>query len=220
MSQTALRFRLARWACAVLAPPLAVLALHEVLTLRAAALQPAFVVRFLSGGLTNDVFGLWDLLLPVLVLLAIIALALWLALWLRRRVGWARALLTLWWLLGAVAVWFVWLDQGDLAWLKSAPAWQARVFDVTDYPPKADDPGGAAVVLSLRGLSVVSLEGALPGSIERCDWLDLRMARGARGGSYVTAWSVVASAPRAAASDAVVVDGDHCPASSAPAAAQ
>jgi len=184
----------------VLAPPLAALALYEGLIARAAALQPAFAVRVLS--LANDVIELWDLLLlfgtPMLALLAAIALVLWL----RRRVGWARALLTLWWLLGAGAAWIVWIDQGDLAWLTPEPAVQARVLEANDVPPRGDDPGGVAVTLGLRGLSVVYLQGARHGSIERCDQLDLRMARGARGRyHYVIAWSVAASAPAAAAED-------------------
>jgi len=46
------------------------------------------------------------------------------------------------------------------------------------------------------------LEGAPPGSITPGSKLALNMAHGARGGEYVTAWSVAVAAPASAAAPA------------------
>jgi len=191
------------WMFWVFAPPLAVLALHWWLKTKAEAFAPAFALENVTV-LAHGAALVWAVLWPVLAVLVGIALLVWL----RRLLGWARLarpLLVLWWLLFAAFAWKAWSAHADRAQLEPAPAVQAEVLGVADQAPSERGVGGVVVFMqspAWPGPRRALLEGAPPGSITPGSKLALNMAHGARGGEYVTAWSVAVAAPASAAAPA------------------
>ncbi|MDR0273777.1 MAG: hypothetical protein LBI48_00210 [Burkholderiaceae bacterium] len=197
------RARLWKWVFAIFAPPLAATAWYVWLKVKTDdTLPPVFALENVPV-LANDsgLTLLWFFLWPVLAVLAGIALLFGL----RRRLGWPRLglpLLALWWLLCAALGWKAWGAYADRAQLEPAQAVWAQVLGVYDKEPSTRGPGGALVFMqspAWPGPRRALLEGAPPGSVTPGGTLDLRIARGARGGEYVTAWSAAASAPASAA---------------------
>ena len=185
-----------RWVLGVFAPPLAATSLHWWLSTEAESFSPAFPLKEV-----RTVTSWTDVVLPWLLGLLAVAVGIALLVWLRRRLGWARLgrpLLAAWWLLCAAGAWAVWAAHTDRAGMVPGPELQARVLGVGDKAPSQHGPGGAMVFLqspAWPGPRSVLLEGAPAGSVAPGSVLGLKTGQGARGGAYVTAWSVAEAPP-------------------------
>jgi len=201
--QASLRARLWVWTLCAFAPPLAAAALHWWLGTKAEVLPPAFPLEDVTV-LGSNADLAWTVLPPLLAVVVILALLFWL----RRRLGWkglGKLLIVPWWLLCAGWAWSTWAKHADRAQLEPVPEVRAEARRVFDIEASTHGPGGALVIMqspAWPGPRRVLLEDAPSGSVTLGSTLALRMARGARGGSYVTAWSVAASAPAAASASA------------------